>query len=166
MKSTSPFSKGPDRVVDCFEVAVARVVKKRKGPPLKRVFIPLLDGLPAGKYPVRGHQNRVLCEKRGHCGCVVVLNASLCLVASTPNSSSALGSPRRSRCWAIRGSGVFVCWANVGKVKLIANPTRASRKPVFIGFLPGGWMVCHLATGCGISLQSPGAEGTPFGQRY
>jgi hypothetical protein len=30
---------------------------------------------------------------------------------------------------------VFVCWAKVGKAKLIANPRRASRKRIFIGFL-------------------------------
>jgi hypothetical protein len=35
-------------------------------------------------------------------------------------------NPTRSRCWAVRGSGAFVCWAKVGKPKLIASPARAS----------------------------------------
>jgi hypothetical protein len=56
-------------------------------------------------------------------------SASLLLYASSsllPKASSASHS-----C----GSGVLVCWANVGKAKLIARPARASKR-IFI-FPPG-----------------------------
>jgi len=120
-----PFSIGPDRVVDCFEVTVAQVVKLRKRPPLERVFIPLLDGLPTRKNPVWGHQYPSSVKSAATATASLFVNASSCFVESTPNSSSALGSPIRSRCCAIRRSAVSFCWAKIGKTKLIASPAKA-----------------------------------------
>src|SRR5271165_6756238 len=93
LKSAGPFSVGPNRVVDCVEVTIARIVKKRKRPPLERAFIPLLDGLPTGKHPVGGHQNPVLCEKPGHCGCVFVRECLALLRSEHTELIECLGIP-------------------------------------------------------------------------
>jgi hypothetical protein len=60
-------------------------------------------------------------------------------------------------------SGVFVCWAKVGRAKLIANPTRITTARIFIVFFRcfGDLSPNDLLRDFS---ESPGAEETPFGQ--
>src|SRR6516225_2526886 len=55
--------------------------------------------------------------------------ASLLSMASSNALKNATNSSRSF------GSGVFVCWAMVGKAKPIANPARVSSRRIFIYFL-------------------------------
>ena len=88
-------------------------------------FIDIKEGEASGF-----HQKRVLREKCGHCGGVVLV---VCLVQRLMQLTVA--TPRRSRCWTTRRSAVSFCWAKVGEVKLMANPTRITTERIFIGFL-------------------------------
>jgi hypothetical protein len=136
LKSTPPFSKGPDRVVDRFEVTVARVVKKRKRPPLECSFISLLDGLPTGKHPVRGHQNRVLCEKRGHCGCVFVRECLALLRSEDTELIEWLGIPNEitllSYSWIDRVFLLGKGWQSKADRYLGPLPEDAQTSSVFV----------------------------------
>ena len=58
------------------------------------------------------------------------------------------------------GSGVFVCWAKVGKAKLIANPARASSKRIFMVSL-----VLSPMTLLRDFSESPEERANAFGQR-
>ena len=49
----------------------------------------------------------------------LLLYASSSFPLSSPKTASASGLPRRSRCWAIRGSAVSFCCAKLGRAKLM-----------------------------------------------
>src|ERR1700730_3506313 len=83
--------------------------------------------------------------------------------------SNFLASARSA--WRSSGSGVFVCWAKLGKAKLIASPTRATTERIFIlsswlfwdGFAPK-YLLRDFLTSRVTSL-SRGAGGTPLAER-
>src|SRR5271165_6761382 len=62
-------------------------------PLLECVCIPFLDGLPTIKHPIRCHQNRVLREKRGHCGGVVLVECLVRLHTERTELSKCFGIP-------------------------------------------------------------------------
>ena len=80
LKSTKPFSEGPNRIVDCIQ-PLAVAAKAGNWPLPKRVCIPFFDGLPTEKRPVRSQQNRVLCEKWSQGSSIVFI---ICLVLLRP----------------------------------------------------------------------------------
>jgi len=108
-------------------------------PLLDVVCKPFLDGLPTVHRSFGCHKNRVLREERGQGGGIVVVVRFLKLLTNRINLS------------AICGSTVSFCWAKVDKAKLIANPTRAPSKRIFI-VSSGRGMVYRLPTRCAISL--------------
>src|SRR5262249_40506537 len=92
LKSTPPFSDGPNRIVDCIQ-SIGRAAKGGNRGLLKRVCIPFFDGLPTEKHPVRSQQNRVLCEKRSQGSSIVVLVCLLLLHPEHAELTKGLGNP-------------------------------------------------------------------------
>jgi hypothetical protein len=102
---------------------------------LEEVCIPFLDRLPTVDWSSVGHINRILREAGG--GIIIVRRVAV------------LFNDRTSR-WRSCESGLFVCWAKVGKAKPIANPTVVINKRIFIISSREFRTVCRRTICCGI----------------
>jgi hypothetical protein len=75
-------------------MALAATVKINNRRPLERVLIPFLDVPPTAKHPVRGHQNRVLREKRCQGDGIVLVNCRVKPQTKLTELTKCLGIPR------------------------------------------------------------------------
>ena len=108
-------------------------------PTLEMGCIRFFDGLPTVKCSVvKRPMNRVLRVERGDGG-RVLMNASSNFI------------PNARTCSSICESTVSFSWAKVGNIKLIANPTRATAKRIFIDSHPAFRTICRGTTCCGVS---------------
>jgi hypothetical protein len=89
---------------------------------LEQVCIMFLDGFPTVNRTFIRHLNRALSVKRGNSGGIVVIP---CIVNFLSECEKVLAQLRVGR---------FYLLAKVGKAKLIASPTKASGKRIFIVF--------------------------------
>jgi hypothetical protein len=87
---------------------------------LKQVCPIFLEGVPTVNWSDVRYFDGVIREERGKNGGIVIVPYLVVFVANA------------SICSRKCGSGVLVCWARVGKTKLIANPARLSSNRIFI----------------------------------
>jgi hypothetical protein len=74
-------------------MALAATVKINNRRPRERVLIPFLDVPPTAKHPVRGHQNRVLREKRCQDDGIVLVNCRVKPQTKLTELTKCLGIP-------------------------------------------------------------------------